>query len=440
MSKIKLVTAREYFTRVKSKTFLVTTLLAPIGIVIFYAALGWVFTRGSDDVKTIAVSDPSNLLEEKLGSRDNLVYQFEDAPIAALIDRYENKEFEGVLEVLPIDDPEKKNFNVNYHSDDQLALDESISITKAIEKKIRNYKLKVLDIDEDKIKSLETDVTLNPKTVKSTKKISSMTSMVAGGISMVLSVILFMIIILYGQQVMKSVMEEKINRIVEILISSIKPFELMMGKVLGVGLVGLTQIGIWAILFGIISMVAPMLLGIDMAELTSQSTQIMNEAESASPGMQDKIGEVMRELASVNWAMLIPLALLYFLGGYFMYAALFAAVGSAVGEDANDAQTLIIPVSLIMVFAFYIGISAMRAPDSSLAVWASIAPLLSPFVMPARLPFDPPMWQIGLSVLLMILSTILLVWLAARIYRVGILMYGKKASFKELAKWVFYKG
>ena len=440
MSNIRLVTAREYFTRVKSKTFLLTTLLAPIGMVIFYAALAWVFTRGSDDIKTIAVLDESQLMEGEIKGRKNLIYQFENAPLESLIDRYKEKEFDGVLEILPIENPTAKNFSVKYHSDDQLALDEQSSLENAIESKIRNYKLKILNIDEEQINSLRTSVTINPQTVESEKEVSSITTLVAGGVSFVLSMILFMIIILYGQQVMKSVMEEKINRIVEILISSIKPFQLMMGKVIGVGLVGLTQIGIWAILFGLLSMIVLPLIGIDIGEMTAQSSDMMAQVETADPSFKQKMGEVFRELAAVNWAMLLPMALFYFLGGYFMYSALFAAVGSAVGEDVNEAQTLIVPISFLMIFAFYIGISAMQAPDNTVAVWASMLPLLSPFVMPARLPFDPPMWQILVSVTSVILSTIFLVWVAARIYRIGILMYGKKASFKELAKWIFYKG
>lgn len=442
MSNIKLVTSREYFTRVKSKMFLITTLLAPIGLILFYVVLFFVIMQGSDNEKTIAVSDPTNLLEQKIEARKGLTYAFQSEPVSELIKKYEEEEYDGVLEVLPLENPEVKSYSLNYHSDDQMALDESMKLERTIEKKIRNYKLKALDIDEEKINTLQTDVTINPKTVKSDKKITSMTGVISSVVSMVISFLLFFIIILYGQQVMKSVMEEKINRIVEILISTIKPFELMMGKVLGVGLVGLTQIGIWAILFMIVAFLTPTIMGMfgfDPAAMSAESTEMMAGVDKEALPM-DKIANLMTELSAINWALILPMALIYFLGGYFMYSSLFAAVGSAVGEDVNEAQTLILPITMIMGIAFYLGIGAARAPDSTLAVWGSILPLISPFVMPARLPFDPPMWQVGLSILVMILTTVFLVWLAARIYRVGILMYGKKASFKELGKWVFYRG
>jgi ABC-2 type transport system permease protein len=250
---------------------------------------------------------------------------------------------------------------------------------------------------------------------------------------------MFFIILFYGMQVMRSVMEEKINRIVEVLISSLKPFELMMGKVIGVGLVGLTQIGIWLILMPLIYIIGAALFGVNADGIGSLATNDM-PIDQMALSSQDKISQVFFELKSMNWWLILPLTLFYFLGGYFAYSAIFAAIGSAVGEDINDANSLTLPVMMPLMFSMYIGISAVNAPDSSLAVWSSMIPLLSSIVMPVRLPFDPPWWQIAISVVSLIIFSVLVVWLAARIYRVGILMYGKKASFKELAKWVFYKG
>lgn len=327
-------------------------------------------------------------------------------------------------------------YNVVWHSDDQLALDESYAISAAIEKKIRDFKLRKLKIDENSLNNLETDVTIDPKGILDDKEVSSITSMVGAGLGAVVSYIMFFIILLYGSQVMRSVMEEKINRIVEVLISSIKPFELMMGKVLGVGLVGLTQVAIWMVLMPIIYLIGSKILGVDTSQLGNTSNLPPEVMESAT----GKIGQVLHELKSMNWMLIVPLTLFYFLAGYFAYASLFAAVGSAVGEDINEAQSLTLPLMMPLMFGFYISISAMKAPDSSLVVWASMIPLLSSVVMPVRLPFDPPAWQIIVSVVSLLLFMVFLVWLAGRIYRIGILMYGKKASFKELAKWVFYKG
>ncbi|MBK6782775.1 MAG: ABC transporter permease [Saprospiraceae bacterium] len=317
-----------------------------------------------------------------------------------------------------------------------MGIDEIFAIEKAISKKVRNFKLKAYKLDEKVIASLDTEVTLEPKTIKKEKNITSLTTIVSSVIGGIVGYALFFIILLYGSQVMRSVMEEKINRIIEVLISSVKPFELMMGKVLGVGLVGLTQIGIWIILIPALFFLGTLIFGIDM---NAVPTLPANNAAEQVLNQQDKIVQILAELKGLNWWKILPLTLVYFFLGYFAYSALFAAVGSAVGEDINEAQSLTMPIMLPLIFAVYIGFSAVQAPDSSLAVYASMIPLLSSIVMPVRLPFDPPIWQIIVSISSLIVFTIFLVWLAGRIYRVGILMYGKKATFKEIWKWMVYK-
>jgi len=439
MNKIWLVTMREYLTRVKNKTFILTTLLTPLGLLVFFVAVGFVMSTGSDTVKVINVTDVGNLLGKNLESRDNLSFVFTDENVETLKGKYKDGGFDGILEVLPFEDSLSKTFTVNYHSDDQLAMDESYAIESAISNKVRDFKLKKLNLDEATLKSIDTDITIQPFTILKDKKISSITTIVSSAIGAIVGYAMFFIILVYGSQVMRSVMEEKINRIVEVLISSLKPFELMMGKVLGVGLVGLTQIGIWMILMPLIFFLASTFLGLDATNMDSINTGNM-QTDEIMMSSKGKIAQVMVEIQSMNWYLILPLTLFYFIAGYFAYAALFAAVGSAVGEDINEAQSLTIPIMMPLMFAFYIGISAMNAPDSSLAVWSSMIPLFSSIVMPVRLPFDPPWWQIAISVVSLIIFTIALVWFAGRIYRVGILMYGKKASLKELVKWVFYKG
>ena len=435
---IWIITTREYLTRVKSKTFLLTTFLTPLAIVLFIAVVGFIFSRGSDNVKSIAVIDQSGLAEGALSTRDNLSLSFVDSSLEQQIERYNNEEIDGVLEILPIADIESPTYKAIYHSDGQLALDESSSIESALRRKIRKYKMVSFGIEESLLEKLDTDVSISPQTVKSEKKISSMTSVVSGALGAVVSYAMFFIILIYGSQVMRSVMEEKINRIVEVLISSVKPFELMMGKVLGVGLVGLTQIIIWVVLLVGVSMFLPSLLGIDAMQMADPAN--MGLPPEAAKGLpKEKIAQIMAELGSINWLLILPLLIIYFLGGYFTYAALFAAVGSAVGEDIQEANSLTMPIMMPLMLAFYVGFAAMKAPDSTLAVWASMMPLFSSIVMPVRLPFDPPMWQIAVSVISMIVFMLFLVWLAGKIYRIGILMYGKKASFKELGKWLFYK-
>ena len=443
MNKIWLIIKREYSTRVKNKTFLLTTFLAPLGIVVFMGALGFVMSSGSDDLKEIVVIDQSNLLEGEVKATKNIAFTFTKDNFDQSIEAYKEGANDGVLVISPLDDPTAATYTVNFHSDEQLALDESNRLERSISKKVRNFKLRELEISEELLSNLDTDISINPNTVKSDKKVTSMTSAVGGVLGGVVGYAMFFIILIYGMQVMRSVMEEKISRIVEVIISSVKPFELMMGKVIGVGLVGLTQITIWLLLSVVLFTVGSTFFGLDASSMTpSLDPEVAAQAEAAmsSNSGKEKIAQVMTELAQLNWWKIIPLTLFYFLAGYFAYASLFAAIGSAVGEDINEANSLTMPIMLPLVFAVYIGVSAVQAPNSTVAVWGSMIPLLSSIVMPTRLPMDPPMWQIAVSVLSLIAFVIFFTWLAGRIYRVGILMYGKKASFKELAKWIFYKG
>jgi ABC-2 type transport system permease protein len=231
-------------------------------------------------------------------------------------------------------------------------------------------------------------------------------------------------------------MEEKTNRIVEVMISSVKPFELMMGKIVGVAAVGLTQLIIWGVLFGGIASVATLFFGVDAAAMQQQQ---MNQLDPQVVAATQNINmqTIMSELGKVEWWFILPLFVFYFIGGYILYASLFAAVGSAIGDDTGEAQSLTLPITIPIILAIYIMIHAVRQPDSSLSVFASIFPLFSPIVMPARLGFNPPMWQIAASVITLILSVIAFVWLAGRIYRVGILLYGQKLTFMQMAKWMF---
>jgi ABC-2 type transport system permease protein len=308
-------------------------------------------------------------------------------------------------------------------------------------KRIRNFKIQAFGIDQQSLDLIDTEISVDPKTIKDTeKKISSITTTVSSVLGMVVGFMLFFVILMFGQQVMRGVNEEKINRIVEVLISSVKPIELMIGKVFGIGLVGLTQFAIWGILFTVLSLGASYFFGISTTGMQNMGgTEAIGEI-MADDGIKTKITQILTELMQINWALILPLYLFYFVIGYVIYAALFAAVGAAAGDDINEAQALTMIVMLPLMAAFYIGFAAAQAPDSSLAVWSSIIPLTGPVVMPVRLASSPPMWQIGLSVLSSILFVVFMIWLASRIYRVGILMYGKKASFKELGKWIFYNG
>ena len=442
MNKIWLIIKREFVTRVRSKAFLLGTFLAPLAMVAFFAVVAFVMSRQSDEQRNIAVYDKNDILKGAIESTSNISLEISGSSFAELLQDYEDGKIDGIIEIPETINENEKRFEVNYHSDEQLAIDESLIIGNRVEDRIRDYKVKALDLDLSKVEKLSTNVSLAPKTIKDTdKKISSMTNIVSSVIGGIIGYAMFMIILIYGGQVMRSVMEEKVNRIIEVLISSVKPYQLMMGKIIGVGSVGLLQIFIWMLLLALMAPISSMFIaGETSSALPDMAGVSPEDMKAAMNEGQEKMVQVMQELRNINWGLLIPLSILYFLGGYFAYASLFAALGSAVGEDINEAQTLMFPIMMPLMLAVYIAFSAVKAPNTSLVVWSSIIPLLSSVVMPVRIPASPPAWQIILSVVLLIAFCFFFVWLAGRIYRVGILMYGKKASFRELTKWVFFKG
>ena len=450
MNKIWIITKREYLNKVKNKSFIMTTLLMPLGILAFGAVAAWIFSQSSDEAKKIAVVDPSGILAENMPKLKNIEFVLSDKDLKTLGEEVKSEALNGVLEIPSEIDLEAKDLDIKYYSDDLLAIDESMSITSSIRSSVRNYKIKALGLDKEIIDNLSTDIDLAPASVKKLtgekieegeREINEYTGTIGAILGGSISYLMFFIILLYGTMVMRSVMEEKVNRISEVMISSVKPFELMMGKIMGVGLAGLTQLGIWLVFIPIILMIVMPLMGLsspDVTDMVNLPEAEMKAAMEAAPD-KDKLAQILTGLLEVNWLKIIPLTLIYFFGGYFAYAALFAAVGSAVGEDINEGQSLTFPVMIPLIISIYIGISAVTAPNSTMAVWSSMIPLLSSIVMPVRLPLDPAWWQIVVSIVLMVLFIIATVWLAGRIYRVGILMYGKKASLKELSRWIFYK-
>ena len=247
---------------------------------------------------------------------------------------------------------------------------------------------------------------------------------------------MYMVIFVFGSMVMRSVMEEKINRIVEVIISSVKPFQLMLGKLLGVGLVGLTQLSIWIILIPIIMTGVGMVFG---GAVDANTAQLDQAAEMAKDlGSEFSVANLIAEFKKFNWLLIIPSFVIFFLGGFFIYSSLYAAVGSMISEDMGEANQFMMPIMLPVILGIIMIPYVMSNPDGPLSVFASMFPLTSPIVMPARLPYEPPIWQLLLSILILIIAIVFFIWLSGRIYRVGIFMYGKKLSFKEVAKWVTY--
>ena len=437
MNKLWLIIKREYLTRVKKRSFILTTLLTPLVIGLFMVVVAFIFRYESDDLKKIAILDKENIISS-IKDSENLIFKFEDASLEEMKKTYVEKNYDAIMVIPPIKNLQDTRLTVFYYSDDPLGLDISLAIASKLQKRIRKYKITALNLDAKELESLDTKVTINPEPIDdSNKDVSAMASVVGAFLGMVMGGIMYMAVFFYGSMVMRSVMEEKTSRIVEVMISSVKPFQLMMGKIIGVGGVGLTQLIIWAILIPIIAVLVQGIFGFDL----NSSEEINSAAAQVDPDdLQAMAVQIMAEITALNWWAITPLFLFYFLGGYFLYATLFAAIGSAIGDDLAEGQSMTIPITIPVILALYIMMVVVKAPQSSLATWSSIFPFFSPIVMPSRLAFSPPLWEIIVSILVLILTSLFFVWLSARIYRIGILMYGKKASFKELGKWLFYKG
>lgn len=443
MNKLWLIIKREYISRVTKKAFILGTILTPLGIGLLIFINVKLAMYKDDNFKKIAVLDQSGILKEAPENQNNLQFTLTEGSLDVLKQQVVDKRYDGVLVIPPITDAMKRVFTIKYYSDDKLGNDISSDISDKIEDAIKRYKITELSLDTAKISALRTRVDIDPDPILSEKNASSISGAVAMAMGGFMGFVMYMSVLIYGMMIFRSVMEEKTSRIVEVIISSVKPFQLMLGKIIGVGAVGLTQFVIWAILMTGISFGISAMMGIDSSKLSHSPAMQMPNASMSNPEQLEKINNsttlMLTELQNQNWWAIIPLFIVFFILGYLMYSSLFAAVGSAVGDDAGESQSLTLPITIPIILAIYIMLTAIRAPESSLAVWSSIFPLFSPIVMPARLPFNPPVWQVALSLILLIATVLFLVWLAGRIYRIGILMYGKKVTFKELSKWLFYK-
>jgi ABC-2 type transport system permease protein len=442
MNKLWLIIKREYLSRVTRRAFILGTLLTPLGMGALIFVNIKLATYKDDNFQNIAVRDESGILTQAPENQTNVHFALSKERLDDLKIQVLEKKYDGVLVIPPMADPMSKKFTLKYYSDAKLGGDMSNDIEKKVGESIRKYKINLLQLDTIKIASLKTEIDIDPDPITGTKNESTMSGIVGMGIGVAMGFIMYMSVFIYGMMIFRSVMEEKTSRIVEVMISSVRPFQLMMGKIIGVGAAGFTQIIIWVVLITLIVMGFTTMMDGDAVQNLTNNPQMASGANAEAMKQMQASGEavqLMSEFKNQNWVVILPLFFIFFLLGYLMYAALFAAVGSAVGDDQGEAQSLTLPITIPVILAIYIMIAAVRAPESSLAVWSSIFPLFSPIVMPARLPFGPPVWQVALSITLLVATVIGLIWLAGRIYRVGILMYGKKVTFKELGKWMFYK-
>ena len=439
MSNVSIIIQREFNERVRKKSFIITTILMPVLMIVLIIAPALIMEYSRGEQKTIAVIDDSGLVAPQLQSNEELRFEPTDLSTEearrSLTDRF------GVLYIGS--DILENPSNVKLYANASSSLSIESNITGQIEDILEAEKLKAYHIDnlQQILDEVKTTVTLqtfrNDKSQEAESQAQSSTVATAAGY--ILGFVLYMFLLIYGSMVMQSVIEEKNNRVLEVVVSSVRPFDLMLGKILGVALVAVVQVLIWGVLiFAVGAIVLPQLMPAEMMA----GVQAMQQGMPDAAAMGDMDPEMLQAVAAVTdtgYILKIFVCLLLFVfGGYLLYSAMFAAVGSAV-DNVQDASQLQMPVTLPIILALLMMLAVIKDPNSSLAFWFSIIPFTSPVVMMARIPYDIPLWEIVLSLVVLYASFVAMVWFAGKIYRVGIFMYGKKPTFKELLKWVRYK-
>ena len=463
LKKLGIIIQREYLNKVKKKSFLLTTFGVPILFAGMYAVMLFVMLKAEGDSKRIAVIDNSGIVMEKLEDTKLITFtQLSETDPEAVKNRLGEYDADVLLYISPLDSA-TKSVTATTYADKPMGMETAEAIEHRINDAVEAYRIDSYDIPglEQIMEDVHSNVHLTSYTVDEEGKETISQSEVYMIVSMVLAMALYMFIALFSGMVMSSVIEEKTSRVVEVLVSSVKSTELMFGKIIGVALVALTQFLLWIVLTGVIIGILGGIVGMDKITGTLSQNQVetmpgmtsMNDAMGNTLSMEQlqaltdttAVAEgptgmeaVLGTLGSLNYTQLIVSFLLFFLFGYLLYASLFAAIGSAVENEA-DTQQLQIPVTIPLLLGFFIAFYAFRAPESTIVWWGSMIPFTSPIVMLARLPFGVPMWELILSIGLLILTFIACAWASAKIYKVGILMYGKKSTFKDLWKWLKQK-
>lgn len=435
MSKVSLIIKREYLTRVRKKSFVIMTLLGPLLFAAIVIAPVWLTSLDSGDTKVIMVIDESGLLSEDFANEqvsNSIEFQMVSTPVEmAKMQVSEGTQF-GLLLVPDMELDQLSDITLFSESSPSLSVVSSIE--NKLQEELRNLKLARSNISRETLEQLKTNVSLQTisLTEAGEQQGSAGVASIAGYMG---AFLIYTFIFLYGAQVMRGVMEEKSNRIVEIVISSVRPFQLMMGKIIGVASVGLTQFLLWVTLT--IGLATVFVQGASPGELMQQRTEAISqgipEADAAQARMAMNIQEA---LSSVDFTSLILTFLFYFLGGYLLYGALFAAVGSA-SDSSTDTQQFMLPISAPLILSIVTLGAVLNEPNGTLAFWMSMIPFTSPVTMMMRIPFGIPGWQLILSMALLVGGFIFTTWIAGRIYRVGILMHGTKVNYKVLGKWLF---
>ena len=430
MNKTLIIIKREFFSRTRKKTFLLTTILLPLLLFGFYAAMIYFSVKGESS-KKIAILDESNLFEGKIEGSSNVNFVFVSGKNPEAYKKDFSKEGYDAYLHIPANLDLKNPSNIAVYGKEQVGIGTQERMESRINKAIERKQMQAFlgaGISVDELNKIKSDVDIRSVSLKDGEEKEG-NAKAASIAAFVMGFLVYFVLMIYGSMVMRGVMEEKTNRIAEVMVSSVKPFQLMMGKIIGIGAVGLVQFLIWLVLLGVLQLLLPVIFPGALEQMASNAPAGMAAGKAS--------GFSLTNIGGLNILAMAGYFIFYFLGGYFLYSSLFAAVGSSVNEDPQDAQQLMLPVMMPIIFSLVILTKVIQDPHGGLAVFGSMFPLTSPIVMMGRLPFDVPMWQILLSLALLVGGFLGTTWLAGKIYRTGILMYGKKVTWKEMMKWVF---
>lgn len=453
MNKIPVIIKREYLTRVRKKSFIIMTILAPLLFAAIIILPTLFMMNGTEDYKKIAVvEDRTDIFKGVIKNTKSAEFIYlEDENIEELKKTFEQKGYYGILYISPeiVNVPNAVQLISRKQPPIGILDHIETSLEKEIERqKLMNYNIENLD---EIMKNVTTRVSIQTIKIDDSGKVKETSTGIAMALAYIGGFLMYMLVFIFGAQVMRGVIEEKTNRVVEVIISSVKPAQLMMGKIIGIALVGLTQFLIWVVLtVGIAGVIrSTVFKKSDATEMVQNvSKNLMSQDQQMQlPGQaQPEINPEMAEFAKLfnsamnqPWLLIIFSFIFYFITGYLLYASIFAAIGSAV-DNETETQQFMLPITIPIILALMVAMGTMQNPESPLAFWFSLIPLTSPIVMMARIPFGVPVWQLILSMALMLITFIAFVWMAAKIYRTGILMYGKKTSWKEMWKWLRYQG
>lgn len=433
MSILTLIIKREFVAKVRNKSFIVMTFLSPLLFVAIGVFVGYLSTIKAD-VKRIAIHDETGKFTSVFKSDEEYQYvNLSHVDMNVLKDSVISESFEGLIFIPKVADNKALENKIQYISNDSPSMTFIDGIESAIEKKLTADNFQVAKLDTVAIKNAEANINISLAKSSGEESLKGLNEIkiAIGGI---FGYLIMMFIIIYGNMVMRSVIEEKTNRIVEIIISSVKPFQLMMGKIIGTSLAGILQFFIWAIIGLTLMFVASAFFGVNVGASRGVSPEMMNSAQNEMGSMAAYINELWK----LPIATILISFVIYFIGGYFLYSSFYAAIGAAV-DNETDSQQFLLPIIMPLILGVYIGFfTVMNNPHGTIATVFSMIPLTSPIVMLMRIPFGVPLWQLLLSITILFATFFFVVWFAAKIYRVGILMYGKKPTYKELFKWLKY--